>query len=115
MNVATEFQWHLLLYPLAVVAYFELVKRLDRYWIRRTKLTDEEILSSFARSREISEFAVFEMASKDWSVHPSKIEEDFADYLKDEILPHYLRDFIRRLRKELDLKDTDPSYRGLSL
>jgi hypothetical protein len=114
MNAGTEFQWYLMLYPLAVVAYFELIKRLDRYWIKRTKLTDEEILTCFARASEISEFEVFKMAAPDWSVPPSKIEEDFTAYLKEGILPHYLRDFIRRLRKESNFKDNEPPCRGLS-
>lgn len=100
MDQAFVFQWHMVIYPLAALAYFELLRRLDRYWARRAPLTDEEFLSQFARSHEISEFDVFGLAAPGWSINPDRIEEDFNAYLLKGILPHYVRDFIRRLRNE---------------
>jgi len=100
MNEGFVFQWHLLIYPLIVLAYFELLRRLDLHWTRRTPLTDEEILSYFARSKAISEYDVFALAAPNWSVNPTQVEADFKAYLQEGILPHYVRDFVRRLRKE---------------
>lgn len=100
MNEGFIFQWPLLIIALIVVAYFELLRRLDNRWAKRTPLTDEEILSHYAKSRMISEFDVFELAAPNWSIGPAAVEEDFKTYLQQGILPHYVRDFIRRLREE---------------
>jgi hypothetical protein len=100
MDEGFVFQWQLLIYPLAALAYFELLRRLDRYWMRRKPLTDEEILGYYAKSNAISEYDVFKRAAPDWSVDPSEVEADFRAYLQEGVLPHYVRDFIRKLKKE---------------
>jgi hypothetical protein len=100
MDEGSVFQWHLLLYPLAALAYFELLRRLDRRWTRRTPLTDEEILGYYAKSNGISEYEVFKRAAPNWSINPAEVEADFRAYLQGGVLPHYVRDFIRRLKKE---------------
>ena len=100
MNEGFVFQWPLLIIPLVVLAYFELLRRLDNRWSKRTPLTDEEILSHYARSKAISEFDVFGMAAPNWSVNHTTVEADFKVYLQEGILPHYVRDFIRRIRLE---------------
>ena len=100
MNESFVFQWHLLLYPLAALAYFEILRRLDALWARKTPLTDEEFLSYFAKSKAISEFDVFNLAAPNWSVDPSHVEADFKVYLQGGVLPHYVRDFIRRIRTD---------------
>lgn len=99
MNGSFIFQWPFLIAVVMVVAYFELLRRLDAHWAKRTPLTDEEILSHFARSKKISEFDVFSLAAPNWSVTPSAVEKDFKRYLQRGTLPHYVRDFIRRLRQ----------------
>jgi hypothetical protein len=101
MDEGFVFQWHLLLYPLAALAYFELLRRLDRRWTRRTPLTDEEILSYYAKYNAISEYEVFKRAAPDWSVSPAEVEADFRAYLQEGRMPHYVRDFIRKIKKEL--------------
>jgi hypothetical protein len=100
MNDGFVFHWHLLIYPLAVLAYFELLRRLDMRWARRTPLTDEEVLSYYAKSKSISEYDVFGLAAPRWSVDPSAVDADFKAYLRDGILPHYVRDFIRRIKAQ---------------
>lgn len=100
MDKGFVFQWKILIYPLAALAYFELLRRLDRRWTRRTPLTDEEILGHYAKSNAISEYDVFKRAAPDWSVNPSAVEADFRVYLQEGVLPHYVRDFIRKLKEE---------------
>jgi hypothetical protein len=94
------FQWHLVIYPLAALAYFELLRRLDRHWTRRTPLTDEEILGYYARSNAISEFEVFLRAAPNWSINPADVEADFKAYLQGGLMHHYVRDFIRKLKMD---------------
>ena len=100
MNEDFIFQWHLLLYPLAVLAYFELLRRLDARWARKKPLTDEEFLSFYAKTRGISEFDVFTQAAPNWSVDPPQVKTDFKTYLQQGFLPHYVRDFIRKEKSE---------------
>ena len=94
------FQWHLLLYPLAVLAYFELLRRLDARWARKMPLSDEEFLSFYAKTQGISEFDVFKRAAPNWSVGAPQVQEDFKAYLQQGLLPHYVRDFIRKTKPE---------------
>jgi hypothetical protein len=98
------FQWQLLLYPLAVLAYFELLRRLDSRWARKMPLTDEEFLSFYAKSRAISEYDVFILAAPNWSVGPPQVQADFKSYLQQGLLPHYVRDFIRKAKSETDVR-----------
>jgi hypothetical protein len=98
MNGDFVFQWQMLVYPLAALGYFELMRRLDNYWANRTPLTDEEILWNTARMNGISELEVFFRAGDSWSMDRNQVEEDFKIYLKNERLPHYVRDYLRKLR-----------------
>lgn len=98
MDEASMIQWHMLIYPLAALGYFELLRRLDRRWARRTPLTDEEFLSNYARFKAISEYDVFFLAAPYWSKHSGQVEEDFMNYLREGPLPHYVRDYLRKLR-----------------
>ena len=97
MNAAFIFDWPMLLAILAVLAYFELMRRLDRYWANRHPLTDEERLWNHARNQGISEHEVFKRAAASWSRGPQKADADFNAYLKTGDLPHYVRDYLRKL------------------
>ena len=98
MNAAFIFDWPMLLAILAVLAYFELMRRLDRYWANRNPLTDEERLWNHARHQGISEHEVFKRAAAGWSVGPQTADADFNTYLKTGDLPHYVRDYLRKLK-----------------
>ena len=98
MNAAFIFDWPMLLAILAVLAYFELMRRLDRYWANRTPLTDEERLWNHARNQGISEHEVFKRAAAGWSRGPQTADADFNAYLKTGDLPHYVRDYLRKLK-----------------
>jgi hypothetical protein len=100
MDEGFIFQWRIVLYPLAALAYFELLRRLDRHWSQRTPLTDEEYLGYYAKSNAISEYEVFRRAARKWSVNPDEVETDFRAYLQGEDVPHYVRDFLRKLKKD---------------
>lgn len=91
------FQWPMALAFLAALLYFEVMRRLDKYWANRTPLSDEERLWNHARNQGISEHEVFIRAAEGWSLGPQKADADFNDYLKTAILPHYVRDYLRKL------------------
>ena len=98
MNAAFIFDWPVLLAILAALAYFELMRRLDRYWANRTPLTDEERLWNHARNQGISEHEIFKRAAAAWTLGPQKADTDFNAYLKTGDLPHYVRDYLRKLK-----------------
>ncbi|BBO75845.1 hypothetical protein DSCW_32620 [Desulfosarcina widdelii] len=98
MNAALILDWPMLLAILAVLAYFELMRRLDRYWANRNPLTDEERLWNHARNQGISEHEVFKRAAAGWSRGPQTADADFKAYLKTGDLPHYVRDYLRKLK-----------------
>jgi len=98
MYAAFIFDWPMLLAILAVLAYFELMRRLDRYWANRNPMTDEERLWNHARNQGISEHEIFKRAATGWTLGPHKADADFKAYLKTGILPHYVRDYLRKLK-----------------
>ncbi|BBO70898.1 hypothetical protein DSCA_48280 [Desulfosarcina alkanivorans] len=97
MDDGFVFQWPMLVAILAALIYFEVMRRLDRYWANRTPLTDEERLWNHARTIGVSEHEIFKRAAANWSLSVDHAEADFKAYLKKEILPHYVRDYLRRL------------------
>jgi hypothetical protein len=99
MNGDFVFQWPMLLYFLAALAYFELMRRLDRYWARRTPLSDEERLWNHARNQGVSEHEIFKRAAATWSLGAQTADADFNTYLKTDVLPHYVRDYLRKLKR----------------
>jgi hypothetical protein len=99
MENGFDFHWSMPLWFLAAIAYFEIMRRLDRYWAKRTPLTDEERLWNHARRQAISEHEVFKLAAQTWSIGPQTADADFADYLKTGVLPHYVRDYLRKVAR----------------
>jgi hypothetical protein len=98
MDDGSVFQWPMLLVFLAALLYFEVMRRLDRYWANRTPLSDEERLWNHARNQGISEHEVFRRAAATWTLSPEIAESDFNDYLKSDTMPHYVRDYLRKLK-----------------
>ena len=98
MNDGFVFQWPMLLYILAALLYFEVMRLLDKYWAGRTPLSDEERLWNHARNQGISEHEVFKRAAATWTLNPEIADADFKTYLKTEMLPHYVRDYLRKLK-----------------
>ena len=98
MDNGFTFHWSMIIYILAALVYFELMRRLDRRWANRTPLSDEEILWNHARANEISELEVFRRAAVAWSVATAQAEEDFDIYVTQGDLPHYVRYYLRKLK-----------------
>ena len=97
MNDGFSIHWSMVVAPLAVLMYFELMRRIDRYWANRTPLSDEERLWNHARNQGISEHEVFKRAADGWSLDSRTADADFKVYLQAGDLPHYVRDYLRKL------------------
>lgn len=97
MTESITFSWGLLVFPLAVFSYFELLRWMDRRLVKNRRFTLTEILSNYARYQGISEYDVFHRASGTWSISRYQVDADFNGYLQTLIMPYYVRDFIRKL------------------
>jgi len=62
---------------------------------------EEEMLTLLARLDGTSELEQFRKAAEDWNITERRINADFDNYLLSSSLPHYVRDYLRRKRKEL--------------
>lgn len=94
------FEWKMILLPAAVFLYIEFLKHLNfRYAARRT-VTDEEYLALIARSKTISEYDVFHAAAKTWRIGEVQVDSDFNQYVTEGFMPHYVRDYVRKVREE---------------
>ena len=75
---------------------------------RRTRpISDEEILAFIAVDRKCSEYDLFFQAAESWQVPSLRIEDDFKRYLTLGILPHYVRDFLRKYKSTHPINGND--------
>jgi hypothetical protein len=80
---------------------------------RRTRhISDEEYLASMATGMNCSEYDLFLVAAEKWHVSILQIEDDFKRYLIVGILPHYVRDFVRKNRSAADVEKNDKTNPG---
>jgi len=82
MGEESVFHWYMLLYPAIAAGYIAL-------------LTEVEILAMHARDIGISEYALFNLAARPWSIGSVQVDENFKTYLQTSILPYYVRDYLR--------------------
>jgi len=101
----------MILYPLGVLLYFQLMRYLERRFSEKRGVTDEEWLWIAARDCHCSEYDIFHMAAKEWHIPSQRIEGDFKSYLVDFLMPYYVKDFIRKYKdrapSESDRQDVD--------
>ena len=92
--------WAPILFPLFVFLYIYLLYRVEKRFHQQRTLTDEEFLAYLARVYTCSEYDLFHAAAEEWNLSGAGIDEDFKDYLKEGNMPYYVKDFIRKARKE---------------
>jgi hypothetical protein len=72
--------------------YIEICER------RNKTASDEEVLAAISYERRCSEFDLFQLAGRQWHTPGDVIQQDFKRYLTAGLLPHYIRDYIRKNR-----------------
>jgi hypothetical protein len=101
--------WRIIVFPLMVISYFQLLRYLDRRYARKKPFTDQEYLMNLARFMKCSEYDIFMEAAKPWQVSKQPVEDNFKRYLLSEQIPYYVKDFIRKVGKEIVHKN----FRGM--
>ncbi len=102
MVAALDADWYNILFPLFVLFYIYLLYRVEKRFRQERPLTDEEFLAYLARVYSCSEYDLFQAAAEEWNLSGAPIDEDFKDYLKEGNMPYYVKDFIRKARKEAE-------------
>ena len=49
-----------------------------------------------------TEYDLFHISAKGWSVSAERIDQDFKRYMSDQIMPHYAKDFVRKNQTHID-------------
>jgi len=106
------FEWKMILLPIAAFLYIELLKHLDIRFAARRTVTDEEYLAHIARSRSTSEYDLFHVAAGTWHIAARQVEDDFKRYVTEGQMPHYVRDYVRRMREEIGELDEPAGLGG---
>lgn len=94
-------------FSLLAIAYVLGRKSIEANERRSRQISEEEYLASMAAGMQCSEYDLFLMAAKKWNVSIFQIEDDFKRYLIVGILPHYVRDFVRKNRSADDVEKND--------
>ena len=69
---------------------------------------EESELADLAFANGNSVYEVFKTAGSNWNLPVEKSEDDFKNYLQRGVIPHYVRDYLRR-----QLKPGDRTYQKL--
>ena len=92
-------RWAPFLFPALAFVYLQVIRLLDRRFSRKRPLTDEEFLAKMALLLDCNEYDLFMRASGEWHVSPDRVARDFDEYLQKGRLPHYVNDFIRKVKQ----------------
>jgi hypothetical protein len=98
-------EWRQIILPLAAVIYLYILWRLEKWQLKRREFTDSERLAILARNRGCSEYDIFLLSAKQWSVTEKKVYEDFKDYVTKGDMPFYARDYVRK-QGDIHIKQT---------
>ncbi|MCP4350567.1 MAG: hypothetical protein GY795_34300 [Desulfobacterales bacterium] len=98
-------EWKMVVYPLAVIIlYLLLLRYLDKQSVDNQPLSDAEYISQAALIKGTSEYDIFFECAKEWHISNRKVENDFKEYLLRGHMPYYVKDFVRKTRKDTEEK-----------
>lgn len=90
-------EWNVVFPILFLILYNIIIIYARRHEEKRKSLTDMDLLYNIARKRNCSEYDIFVMAAEIWRFSKNKIENDFREYLRSQHIPHYVKDFVRKM------------------
>src|SRR6056297_2895340 len=103
--------WAFWLAIILVIGVLAAVHNWEKRSDRGRELTEVEMLFVLARSTQTSEFDHFRLAAVDWNISIKRVEADFNRYLLQSRLPHYVRDYLRRVKSSRpDLLNRDANF-----
>ena len=85
-----------------VCLFVQLSNRINQVVVQNMPTSTEDYLFKIARITGTSEYHVFIKAAEAWPVSQSMIEHDFREYLLKQTVPHYVNDFVRKNKQQID-------------
>lgn len=86
----------------------QVLTRVDRWLATVGGGTPGDYLFKMARITGTSEYDVFRAAAENWPVGAGTIDSDFKAYLRDQTVPYYVTDYIRRNKRHIDAINLNP-------
>lgn len=80
------------------VAYVLLKVYFEKRWAPLDDVGDERHLADLAFACGCSVFELFQSAGERWHFSDQKVRQDFRHYLKEDVVPPYVSDFVRQHR-----------------
>ena len=65
-------------------------------------ITMDDYLLKITRVTGISAYDTFRMSAEEWHIPTDRMEQDFTIYLATQKIPYYVKDVIRKSRKQID-------------
>ncbi len=65
-------------------------------------ITMDDYLLKITRVTGISAYDTFRMSAEEWQIPDDRMEQDFTIYLATQKTPYYVKDIIRKSRKQID-------------
>jgi hypothetical protein len=65
-------------------------------------ITMDDYLLKITRVTGISAYDTFRMSAEEWRIPNDRMEQDFTIYLATQKTPYYVKDIIRKSRKQID-------------
>ena len=62
----------------------------------------EDYLQKITRITGFSVYDTFQKSAENWHVPTRRIDQDFAKYLSSQIIPYYVKDFVRKSQIHID-------------
>jgi hypothetical protein len=62
----------------------------------------EDYLQKITRITGHSVYDTVHKSSEDWHIPADRVDKDFNSYLSSQIIPYYVKDFIRKSKKHID-------------
>jgi len=69
---------------------------------RAELIAPERSLYNITLATGRTEYDLFCQSAEEWSVPVSRIDQDFTRYMTDQIMPYYVKDFVRRNQANID-------------
>ncbi len=93
-----------LFFLLLTVLYFLGASFADKRFASCRSIRDDEYLACLAMARQCSVYRIFQSAGDEWRFSQTKIDSDFAHYLREGFIPRYVIDFSKKNARPEDLK-----------
>jgi hypothetical protein len=103
-----DFQIETILILAAAGLLFQILQRRHRHSVGTRVVSTEDYLYKIARITGASEYEIFQKSAAKWPVSESMVERHFKDYLRHQMTPCYVNDFIRKHRHQIDNLELPP-------